>query len=107
MIRVMFSYIRYRYYPLSTKLLGGNVFTDACLSTGVSTSGPMSFPGGGYFWYQVPSRVGIFRGRGRVCPWGGGEYVHGMGVLGVGGCPPRHGTSGGWVCSGGWLLTPT
>ena len=105
MIRVMFSYIRDHYYPLSTKLLGGNVFTGACLSTGVSTSGPMSFPGVGTSGIRsLPGWVCSGDGDGYVQGWG--EYVHGVGVLGVGGYPPRHGTSGGWVCSGWWLLTP-
>ena len=43
----------------------GNVFTGVCLSTGrVDISGPMSFPGDRYLWYQVPSKgVGMSRGE--------------------------------------------
>ena len=40
-------------------------------------SGPMSFPGGGYLWYQVPSGW-VFPGGGYV---GVGGYGQGVGMF--------------------------
>ena len=42
-------------YRPQMKLQERNVFTGVCLSTGagVHMSGPMSFLGGGYLWYQI------------------------------------------------------
>ena len=100
------------FYHPPMKLGEGNAFTCVCQSfcpQGLGIPGPISFPRGGYLWYQVPSGVvGLFWGGYLPSPrtW---EQRQGVGMsneVGMsreGWVPPRHGTRG---CGYVWVWVP-